>query len=37
MQDWNNFYMLVRSGAGTLIGLSFVVISLSAEHAKSGD
>jgi hypothetical protein len=30
MQDWNNFNMLVG-------GPIFVVISLGAEHAKSGD
>jgi hypothetical protein len=37
MPDWDNFYMLVGSTAGTLIGLIFVVISLGADHAKSGD
>jgi hypothetical protein len=30
MQDWNNFNMLVGD-------LNFVIISLGAEHAKSGD
>jgi lipid-A-disaccharide synthase-like uncharacterized protein len=37
MPNWDNFYMLVGSTAGTLIGLIFVVISLGAEHAKSCD
>ena len=37
MPDWNNFYMLIGGTAGTLIGLIFVVISLGAERAKSGD
>ena len=37
MQDRNNSYMLVACTAGTLIGLIFVVISLGAEHAKSGN
>jgi hypothetical protein len=37
MQDWNNSYMLVSSTAETLICLIFVVTSLGAEHAKSGN
>ena len=36
MRDWNNFYMLFGSTAGTLIGLT-LCISLGAEHAKPGD
>lgn len=37
MANWDNFYMLVGSTAGTLVGLIFVVVSLGADRAKSGD
>src|SRR5713226_908787 len=31
LTDWNNFYVIVGSSAGALIGLQFVVIALIAE------
>jgi hypothetical protein len=31
LADWNNFYVIVGSSAGALIGLQFVVIALIAE------
>jgi hypothetical protein len=37
MTNWDNFYMLIGSTAGTLVGLIFVVVSLGADHAKSSD
>jgi hypothetical protein len=37
MDDWDGFYTLAGSTAGTLIGLIFVVITLGIEHAKEGD
>ena len=37
MDDWDNFYMLAGSTAGTLIGLIFVVITLGMDHAQEGD
>ncbi len=37
MADWDGFYTLTGGTAGTLIGLIFVVIALSAEHAEAGD
>ena len=41
--EWNNFYVIVGSSAGALIGLQFVVIALIAEmptaraDAQAGD
>jgi len=37
MEDWGNFYMLIGSTAGTLIGLIFVVVTLGIEHRQAGD
>jgi uncharacterized membrane protein YhaH (DUF805 family) len=37
MEGWSDFYALIGATAGTLIGLIFVVVSLGADHAKSGD
>jgi hypothetical protein len=37
MEGWSDFYTLIGSTAGTLIGLIFVVINLGADHAKKGD
>jgi lipid-A-disaccharide synthase-like uncharacterized protein len=37
MAEWSDFYTLVGATAGTLIGLIFVVVSLAADNAKSGD
>jgi len=37
MDDWDGFYTLAGSTAGTLIGLIFVVITLGIEHIKEGD
>jgi lipid-A-disaccharide synthase-like uncharacterized protein len=37
MEGWSDFYQLIGATAGTLIGLIFVVVSLGAEHAKTGD
>ena len=37
MDDWDNFYLLAGSTAGTLIGLIFIVITLGMDHAKAGD
>ena len=37
MDDWDGFYTLAGSTAGTLIGLIFVVITLGIEHTKEGD
>jgi hypothetical protein len=37
MDDWDGFYTLAGSTAGTLIGLIFVVITLGIDHTKKGD
>jgi uncharacterized membrane protein (GlpM family) len=37
MEGWSDFYTLIGATAGTLIGLIFVVVSLGADHAKTGD
>jgi hypothetical protein len=37
MDDWDGFYTLAGSTAGTLIGLIFVVITLGIEHAEKDD
>jgi hypothetical protein len=37
MDDWDGFYTLAGSTAGTLIGLIFVVITLGIEHTQEGD
>ena len=37
MDDWDGFYTLAASTAGTLIGLIFVVITLGIEHTEEGD
>ena len=37
MDDWDGFYTLAGSTAGTLIGLIFVVITLGVEHTEKGD
>jgi hypothetical protein len=37
MEGWSDFYQLIGATAGTLIGLIFVVVSLGADHAKTGD
>lgn len=37
MDDWDNFYLLARGTAGTLIGFIFIVITLGIEHIKAGD
>lgn len=37
MDDWDGFYTLAGSTAGTLIGLIFVVITLGIDHTKRGD
>jgi hypothetical protein len=37
MDDWDGFYALAGSTAGTLIGLIFVVITLGIDHTQKGD
>ena len=37
LDDWDGFYTLAGSTAGTLIGLIFVVITLGIEHTQEGD
>jgi hypothetical protein len=37
MDDWDGFYTLAGSTAGTLIGLIFVVVTLGIEHAEEDD
>ena len=37
LSGWGNFYAIVGSAAGALIGLQFVVITLIADMAKPGD
>ena len=37
MDDWDGFYALAGSTAGTLIGLIFVVITLGVEHTEEDD
>ena len=37
MHQWENYFVLTGTGAVTLIGLLFVVITLGAERAQSGD
>jgi len=36
MKDWDNYFVLTGTGAVTLIGLLFVVITLGAERAPRG-
>jgi hypothetical protein len=36
LQDWANFYMIVGSSAGALIGLQFVVMTLLADMPLAG-
>jgi len=36
MKEWQNYFMLTGTGAITLIGLLFVVITLGAERAEHG-
>src|SRR6185436_8851471 len=35
LTEWNNFYVIVGSSAGALIGLQFVVIALIAELPRA--
>ena len=35
LADWNNFYVIVGSSAGALIGLQFVVIALIAQIPRA--
>jgi hypothetical protein len=37
MKEWENYFVLTGTGAVTLIGLLFVVITLGAERAQRGD
>jgi hypothetical protein len=37
MAEWHEFYTLVGTTAGVLIGLIFIVVSLGADHAIKGD
>jgi hypothetical protein len=37
IEGWENFYVIVGSSAGALIGLQFVVITLIAERPARGD
>jgi len=37
MAEWHEFYTLVGTTAGVLIGLIFIVVSLGADHATKGD
>ena len=37
LNEWTNFYVIVGSAAGALIGLQFVVITLIADRAKVRD
>jgi len=37
LDGWENFYVIVGSSAGALIGLQFVVITLIAQMAVKGD
>jgi len=36
LDGWNNFYVMVGTAAGTLIGLQFVVLTLLAERPPKG-
>jgi L-asparagine transporter-like permease len=36
LTDWSNFYVIVGSSAGALIGLQFVVLTLIAQRARQG-
>ena len=36
LAKWNNFYVIVGSAAGTLIGLQFVVLTLIANKPPAG-
>ena len=36
LADWNNFYVIVGSSAGALIGLQFVVVTLIAQVPRAG-
>jgi hypothetical protein len=35
-REWENFYVIVGSSAGALIGLQFVIITLIAADSNSG-
>jgi len=37
MEEWQNYFMLTGTGAITLIGLLFVVITLGVERTEHGD
>lgn len=37
LSGWQNFYVIVGSSAGALIGLQFVVITLIADYARAED
>jgi hypothetical protein len=37
MKEWDNYFVLTGTGAVTLMGLLFVVITLGAERAERGD
>jgi hypothetical protein len=37
MKEWENYFALTGTGAVTLVGLLFVVITLGAERVKRGD
>ena len=37
MKEWDNYFVLTGTGAVTLIGLLFIVITLGAERAQRGD
>ena len=37
MREWENYFVLTGTGAVTLIGLLFVVITLGAERVQPGD
>ncbi len=37
MREWENYFLLTGTGAVTLMGLLFVVITLGADRSKQGD
>ena len=37
MHEWENYFMFTGTGAVTLIGLLFVIITFGAERVQSGD
>jgi hypothetical protein len=37
LKEWENFYVIVGSSAAALTGLTFIVITISAERTGSGD